>query len=149
MGLAGLWNGSLPGKQNQTLKSPLISVLRDRQQCQRFPLMEHRGNTALSCSHPQNLSGWPHATPPCSVEEMELSLQVGAACDSCCCCCLVTKSCLAFHGLQHTGFPVLHHLLEFAQTHVHCVGDAIQPSDPLSSPFPPAFSLSQHQGLFQ
>ena len=47
------------------------------------------------------------------------------------------------------GFPVLHHLLEFTQTHVHWVGDAIQPSHPLSSPSPPAFSLSQHQGLFQ
>ena len=46
------------------------------------------------------------------------------------------------------GFPVLHHLLEFAQTHVHRVGDAIQPSHPLSSPSP-AFSLSRHQGLFQ
>ena len=44
-----------------SLKSPLISVLRDRQQCQRFPLMEHRGNTALSCGHSQSLSGWPHA----------------------------------------------------------------------------------------
>ena len=45
-------------------------------------------------------------------------------------------------------FPVLYHLSEFAQTHVHCVGDAIQPSHPLSSPSPPAFNLSQHQGLF-
>ena len=47
------------------------------------------------------------------------------------------------------GFPVLHHLPELAQTHVHQVGDAIQPSHPLPSPSPPAFSLSQHQGLFQ
>ena len=46
------------------------------------------------------------------------------------------------------GFPVLHYLPELAQTHVHWVGDAIQPSCPLSSPSPPAFSLSQHQGLF-
>ena len=44
------------------------------------------------------------------------------------------------------GFPVLHYLLEFAQTHAHWVGDAIQPSHPLS---PPALNLSQHQGLFQ
>ena len=44
------------------------------------------------------------------------------------------------------GLPVHHQLLEFTQTHVHRVGDAIQPSHPLSSP-PPAFSLSQHQGL--
>ena len=45
-------------------------------------------------------------------------------------------------------FPVHHQLLEFTQTHVHQVSDAIQPSHPLSSPSPPALSLSQHQGLF-
>ena len=42
------------------------------------------------------------------------------------------------------GFPVHHQLLELAQTHVHWVDDAIQPSDPLSSPFPPSFNLSQN-----
>ena len=48
------------------------------------------------------------------------------------------------------GFPVLQHLSGLAQTHVHWwVDDAIQPSYPLSSPSPPAFSLAQHQGLFQ
>ena len=47
------------------------------------------------------------------------------------------------------GFTVLHYLLEFAHTHVHWVSDAIQPSHPLSSPFPPAFNLSPHQSLFQ
>ena len=47
------------------------------------------------------------------------------------------------------GFPVLHHHPEFAQTHVHWVGDAIQPSHPLSPPSPPALNLFQHQGLFQ
>ena len=47
------------------------------------------------------------------------------------------------------GLPVHHHLLEFTQTHVHRVGGAIQPSHPLSSPSPPAFSLSQYQDLFQ
>ena len=46
------------------------------------------------------------------------------------------------------GFPVLHHLPELAQTRVHGVGDVIQPSHPLSSPFPPAFNLSQYQSLF-
>ena len=45
--------------------------------------------------------------------------------------------------------PVHHQLLEFTQTHVHWVGDAIQPFHPLSSPSPPALNLSQHQGLFQ
>ena len=47
------------------------------------------------------------------------------------------------------GLPVHHQLLEFTQTHVHQVGDLIQPSHPLSSPSPPAPSPSQHQGLFQ
>ena len=47
------------------------------------------------------------------------------------------------------GLPVHHQLLEFTQTQVHGVGDAIQPSPPLSSPSPPALSLSQHRVLFQ
>ena len=47
------------------------------------------------------------------------------------------------------GLPVHHQLPESTQTHVHWVGDAIQPSHPLSSPFPPVLNLSQHQGLFQ
>ena len=44
-----------------------------------------------------------------------------------------------------SGFPVLHHFLELAQTHVHWVSDAIQPSRPLSSPSPPHFNLPEHQ----
>ena len=47
------------------------------------------------------------------------------------------------------GLPVHHQLPEFTHTHVHRVGDAIQPSHPLSSPSPPAPNLSQNQGLFQ
>ena len=47
------------------------------------------------------------------------------------------------------GLPVHHQLPEFTQTHAHGVGDAIQPSHPLSSPSPPALNPSQHQGLFQ
>ena len=68
-----------------------------------------------------------------------------------CCCCLAAKSCLTLHDPMDCsvpGFPVLHYLLEFAQTHVCWVGDAI-PSHPLSSPSPLALNLSQHQGLFQ
>ena len=48
-----------------------------------------------------------------------------------------------------SGLPVHHQLLDFTQTHVHRVGDAIQPSHPLSSPSPPAPNPSQHQSLFQ
>ena len=47
------------------------------------------------------------------------------------------------------GLPVHHQLLEFTQTHIHRVSDAIQPSHPLSSPSPPALNPSQHQSLFQ
>ena len=47
------------------------------------------------------------------------------------------------------GFPVLHHLPELAQTHVHWIGNVIQPSYPLLSPSPSAFYLFQHQGFFQ
>ena len=53
------------------------------------------------------------------------------------------------HGLQHARFPAHHQLPEFTQTHVHWVSDVIQPSYPLLSPSPPAFNLSQHQGLFK
>ena len=69
-----------------------------------------------------------------------------------CCCCSVTKSCLTVCDLMDCstpGFPVLCCLPEFAQIHVHWVGDAIQPSHPLLPPSPFALSLSQHQGLFQ
>ena len=48
-----------------------------------------------------------------------------------------------------TGFLIYHQLLELAQTHVHQVGDAIQPFHPLWSSFPPTFNISQYQGLFQ
>ena len=64
----------------------------------------------------------------------------------------VAQSCLILcdpMDCRTPGFPVHHQLLELAQTHVHQVGDAIQPSHPLSSPSRPAFNLSQHQGLFQ
>ena len=64
------------------------------------------------------------------------------------CCYSVTKLCLTLlwhHQLQQPGFPVLHCLLEFAQTHAHWVGDAIQPSHSLSSPFPSALNIFQHQ----
>ena len=47
------------------------------------------------------------------------------------------------------GFLVHHQLPEFAQTHIHHIGDAIQPSHPLSSPSPPTFNLPQHQNLFK
>ena len=64
----------------------------------------------------------------------------------------VTQSCLTLckpMNCSMPGFPVHHQLPEFTQTHVRWVGNAIQLSHPLSSPSPPAFNLSQYQGLFQ
>ena len=67
------------------------------------------------------------------------------------CFCSVTQSSLTLCDPMDDstpGFPVLHYLLEFAQTHIHWVNDAIQPSHPLLPPSPLALNLSQHQGLF-
>ena len=64
----------------------------------------------------------------------------------------VTQSCRTLGDpmdCSMPGLPVHHQLLEFTQTHVHWVGDAIQLSHSLSSPSPPTFNLSQHQGLFK
>ena len=64
----------------------------------------------------------------------------------------VTQSCLTLcdpMDCSMPGPPIHHQLLEFTQTHVHWVGDAIQPSHPWLSPSPPALNLSQHQGLFK
>ena len=60
----------------------------------------------------------------------------------------VVSDSLRLHGPQHTRPPCHHQLLEFTQTHVHPVGDAIQPTHPLSSPSPPAFNLSQHPCIY-
>ena len=70
----------------------------------------------------------------------------------CCCCCLVAQGCLTLCDpvdCSMPGLPVPHHLPEFAQVHVHCISDAIQPAHPLTPSSPSALSLSQHQGLFQ
>ena len=68
------------------------------------------------------------------------------------CCCSVTQSSPTLCDpidCTTPAFLVHHYLLEFVKTHVHWIGDAIQPSQPLSPPAPPAFHLSQCQGLFQ
>ena len=64
----------------------------------------------------------------------------------------VAQSCPTLYdpmGCSTPGLSVHHQLPELAQTHVHCIGDTVQPSHPLSSPSLPALNLSQHQGLFQ
>ena len=68
------------------------------------------------------------------------------------CCSSVTQSCPTLcdpMDCSTPGLPVLHHLPEFAQVHIPCIGDAIQPSPPLIPSSPSALYLPQHQGLFQ
>ena len=73
---------------------------------------------------------------------MERSVQFSLVTQSCPTLCEPTDRSMA-------GFPVHHQIPEFTQIHIHSVNDSIQPSHPLSSPSPPAFSLSQNQGLFK
>ena len=86
-------------------------------------------------------------TDTCNYHHNQFSL-----CPKAISCCSVTQSCLTLCSLMDcrmSGFPVLHHLPELAQTHVHWISDVIQPSHPLSSLSPPSFNRAQHQGLFQ
>ena len=85
------------------------------------------------------LSLWPPVPPYSSPTRLYLLLLLSH---------LVGSDSLRPHDCITPGFLVLHHLLEFAQVHVHCVGDAIQPSHLLPPPSPPALNLSQHQSLF-
>ena len=62
--------------------------------------------------------------------------------------CSVVYDSLQLMDCSTPGLPVHYQFPEFTQTHAHQVGDAIQPSHPLSSPSPPAINLSQYQGLF-
>ena len=68
-----------------------------------------------------------------------------------CCCSVINLNLTLYHPMNYSmpGFPVLHYLPEYIQTHVRQVGDAIQLSHPLSPTSPSALNLSQHQGLFQ
>ena len=85
---------------------------------------------------------WVHFSPSCLPQERFLKLQFSSVAQFCPTLCDPMSP-------STPGLPVHHQLLELAQTHVHCVGDDIQPSHPLWSPFPPALNPSQHQGLFQ
>ena len=84
--------------------------------------------------------------PNCTTIKGKITTNLYSACGS------VPKSCSILcdpMNCSMPGFLVLHYLPEFAQTHVHRISDATQPSHPLSSPSPPAFNLSQHQGLLK
>ena len=91
-------------------------------------------------------------TPVCSGFEAVKHLSMSKSIYIHICCCSVAKSYPTLcdpMDCSMPGIPVLYHLLKFAQTHVHGVGDAIQPSRRLPSPSPPALNLSQRQGLFR
>ena len=85
---------------------------------------------------------WPKEFVPCLKNPQQSSVQFSSIGQSCPTLCN-SMDC------GTPGLPVHCQLPEFSQTHVHWVGDAIQPSHPLSSPSPLAFNLSQHQGLFK
>ena len=101
----------------------------------------------ISWNHLNYFLMWSDYSPLCIIKNTESkgnsipSVQFSAAAQLCLTLC-DPMDC----GMP--GFPIHHQLLELVQTHVHWVGDAIQPSHPLSSPSPPTFNLSQHQDLF-
>ena len=120
------WRG-----HTQTLKVP-ICVMSDALNCPHYWPKQNACQSSFFCR-------WWTMTPgidPLSVQSAQFSRSV------------VSDSWRP-HGLWHTRLPCPYQLLEFTQTHVHWVSDATQPSHPLSSPSPPAFNLSQHQGLFK
>ena len=98
---------------------------------------------SFSCDM-QDLVPWPGIKPGRDALEAQSSSHCSVQFSS------VTRSCLTVCNPMNRstpGLPVHHQLPEFTQTYVHWVSDATQPSHPLSSPSPPALSLSQHQGL--
>ena len=83
------------------------------------------------------------------LKNTQLFLKVELIHNICSVSCSVMSDSATPKDCSMPGLPVHHQLLEHTQTHVHCFGDAIQPSLPLSSPSPPTFNLSHHQGLFK
>ena len=101
--------------------------------------------------HDMEIKATSPVSPALQVDSLLLR-NLGSHLATICCRYSVAKSCpLLCNSMSciTPGFPVLHYLREFAQTHIHRVYDAIQTSHPLSSPSPPALYLSQHHGLFQ
>ena len=102
----------------------------------------HQAPRSLGFSRQEPWSGLPCSLPRALPNRVSSSVQFSSVAQSCLTLCN-PMDCIMPH------FPVHHQLPELSQTHVYQVGDAIQPSYPLSSPSPPAFNFSQHQSLFQ
>ena len=99
------------------------------------PISNSSGSNSVTIVHPASALS-------CENNQRLSSVQFSSVAQSCLTLCDPTNC-------STPGLPVHHHLPEFTQTHVHRVSDAIQPSHPLSSPFPPAPNPSHHQSLFQ
>ena len=132
-----------------TWRDPQSSQLRLLWTCQPQPTHQvtteaymNLNKISWSWHRQQNPSSWsyPNVTPQNSAINCLLLLLLFS-------CSVMPNFCDPMDWSK-PGFPVLHHLPEFAQTHVHWVGDAIQPSQPLP-PTSPALNLSQHLSLFQ
>ena len=109
-------------------------------------------NTTNSQSNTEKEKSWRYQAPWFQSVLKFVVIKIVGAAPKTDCCCSVTMLSPTFCdpiNCSTSGFPVLNYLPEFAQTHVHWVSDAIQPSQPLLSPYPLALSLFQHQSLFQ
>ena len=145
MHLTSLTLGIMPRK-SATSRWHAPRQLRTKKRARQFPLAcrallnwEKVHNSQISLSGDKERSGpgtQPPFIPACSLPYSSVAQLCPTLCDP--------------MDYSTAGLPVHHQLLEFTQTHVLGVRDAIQPSHPLLAPSPPpAFSLSQHQGLFQ
>ena len=104
--------------------------------------------------NPQNFMMWSDSgTGSLQMVSLKITLQYGGSYERVNSSVQVSHSVMSdslqLYDCSTPGFPVHHQHPKFTPTHIHWVGDAIQPSHPLSSPSPPVFNLSQHQGLFK
>ena len=137
----GLWGCRLPKEVWTRLVSREVLLLKRKLK------LPGKLSSCIFSLLDMELGGWdsspePAAIKPCVFVLITVSLAFSSVAQSCMTLCDPMNR-------STPGLPVHHHLPEFTQTHVHQIGDAIQPSHPLSSPFPPAPNPSQHQSLFQ